>query len=172
MKNIASILSRNIFCRFGMPEQIHSDQGPNFVSKLLKHVYESLEIQPSTTPAYNPKSNPVERSHKDLGRMLRVLSHETQDDWEAVLPTALYALRTAVNRSQLSPFRILFGREARSAIGLITTTPMRRKTPVISEGLLRNGQPSIAPASNQPTDTCDSSYNWQLDGPGYGTTIS
>ena len=56
-KNIASILSQNIFCRFGMPEQIHSDQGPNFVSELLRHVYESLEIQPSTTPAYNPKSS-------------------------------------------------------------------------------------------------------------------
>ena len=95
-KNIASILSRNIFCRFGMPEQIHSDQGPNVVSELLKQVYESLEIQPSTSPAYNPKSNPVERSHKDLGRMLKVLSHETQDDWEVVLPTALYALRTVV----------------------------------------------------------------------------
>ena len=38
-KNIASILSRNIFCRFGMPEQIHSDQGPNFVSKLIRSMY-------------------------------------------------------------------------------------------------------------------------------------
>ena len=113
-----------------MPEQIHSDQGPNFVSELLKQVYESLEIQPSTTPAYNPKSNPVERSHKDLGRMLRVLSHETQDDWETVLPTALYALRTAVNRStQLSPFRILFGREARSAISLIYNNPNEKEDP-------------------------------------------
>ena len=113
-----------------MPEQIHSDQGPNFVSELLKCVYESLEIQPSTTPAYNPKSNPVERSHKDLGRMLRVLSHETQDDWEMVLPTALYALRTAVNRStQMSPFRILFGREARSAISLIYNNPNEKEDP-------------------------------------------
>ena len=112
-KNIALILSRNILCRFGMPEQIHSDQGPNFVGELVRHVYESLEIQFTTTPAYNPKSNPVERSHKDLGRMLRVLSYEIQDDWGTVLPAALYALRTAVNRStQLSPFRILFGREA------------------------------------------------------------
>ena len=48
-KNIASILSRNVFCRFGMPEQIHSDQGPNFVSELIRHVYESLEIQFSLT---------------------------------------------------------------------------------------------------------------------------
>ena len=62
--------------------------------------------------------------------MLRVLSHETQDDWEMVLPTALYALRTAVNRStQLSPFRILFGREARSAISLIYNNPNEKEDP-------------------------------------------
>ena len=62
--------------------------------------------------------------------MLRVLSHETQDDWETVLPTALYALRTAVNRStQLSPFRILFGREARSAISLIYNNPNEKEDP-------------------------------------------
>ena len=146
-----------------MPEQIHSDQGPNFVSELIWSMHETLEIQFSTTPAYNPKSNPVERSHKDLGRMLRVLSHETQDDWETVLPTALYALRTAVNRStQLSPFRILFGREARSAISLIsTTTRMRRKIQGISEAPPRNGPPDTGTGWKPPTDMSANNCSWR-----------
>ena len=73
-----------------------------------------------------------EREKIDSSKQLYVtsLSHETRDDWETVLPTALYALRTVVNRSiQLSPFRILFGREACSAISLIYNNPNEREDP-------------------------------------------
>ena len=50
-----------------MPKQIHSDQGQNFASELVKDVYDSLEIPATTTPAYNPKSNSLKRNHKGLG---------------------------------------------------------------------------------------------------------
>ena len=72
-KALANVLSKQIFSRYGIPERVHSDQGANFTSDLLKAVYQSFGIQATTTPAYNPKSNPVERVHQDLGRMLRAL---------------------------------------------------------------------------------------------------
>ena len=126
-KAVAKILMNNIFSRFGIPEKIHSDQGPNFTSELLRMVYQSFGIQPTMTPAYNPKSNPVERVHQDLGRMLMALSGRFPHEWEEHLPAALLALRTARNRSTgFSPHRLLFGREAALPADLVYGDPGRR----------------------------------------------
>jgi hypothetical protein len=64
------ILVKEIFCRYGVPEIIHSDRGNQFTSNLFHSVAQEYGIQVTTTPAYNPKSNPVERVHRDLGTML------------------------------------------------------------------------------------------------------
>jgi len=64
----------------------------------------------TTTPAYNPKSNLVERAHRDLKSVLRAMMIETGKDWEELLPSALFAIRTSRNISiGLSPFEALFG---------------------------------------------------------------
>ena len=43
-----------LFTTFGLPEQIHSDQGTQFTSTLLHDVGRALEIKVTHTPAYNP----------------------------------------------------------------------------------------------------------------------
>ena len=63
---VARILERELFSRHGLPEQIHSDQGTQFTSEFFGELAAQLRIKNSITPAYNPKSNPVERSHRDL----------------------------------------------------------------------------------------------------------
>jgi hypothetical protein len=107
------ILVKEIFCRCGVPEIIHSDRGNQFTSNLFHSVAREYGIQVTTTPAYNPKSNPVERVNQDLGTMLQVLSYDTHQDWEALLPQALFAIRTAVSKSiGLAPYQLLYGRDA------------------------------------------------------------
>ena len=109
---VARILEKDVFSRYGIPEQIHTDQGTQFTSELMKQVYELLRIKGTTTPAYNPKSNPVERSHRDLGQLLRACVNDSPQDWEAYLPDCLMAMRIAKNRSTgFSPFFLVYGRE-------------------------------------------------------------
>ncbi|GFW57050.1 retrovirus-related Pol polyprotein from transposon 412 [Trichonephila clavipes] len=48
---------------------------------------------------YHPQSNPVERMHRTLKRILRVLCLEAIPDWEKILPQALFALRTVIHDS-------------------------------------------------------------------------
>lgn len=109
----AQIIEREIIARHAYPESIHSDQGRQFTSELLKQVANLLDIRWTMTPAYNPKSNPVERSHKDLKNALRALTKEHPDqDWEEVLPQALFAARMSQSAATgLSPFQLLFGRD-------------------------------------------------------------
>jgi len=119
-----STLEKEYFSRYGIPEQLHSDQGAQFKSGLFTAVARELGIQLTTTPAYNPKSNPVERSHRDLGAALRALVKQNAGSWEDVLPQALFAMRTAVCRSTgLAPYQLLFGRDASQPLDLIFGKP-------------------------------------------------
>ena len=48
---VAKILVNEFICRFGVPEQLHTDQGRNFESTLIKQIYQLLGIRKtSTTP--------------------------------------------------------------------------------------------------------------------------
>ncbi len=121
---VARTLEKEIFARYGIPEQIHSDQGTQFTSHLIQEVYKELGIEGSTTPTYNPKSNPVERTHRDLGQLLRACVDDHPQDWEDFLPGCLLAMRTAVNRSTgFSPFAMVYGREAALPLDLLYGQP-------------------------------------------------
>ena len=118
--NLVSLLEKHVFSRHGLPEQIHTDQGTQFTSELLGEVCDMLNIKKTTTPAYNPKSNEVERTHRDLNSILVALTLETGEDWEEVLDIALLALRTAKHSSTgISPFFAMYGREARMPLDFI-----------------------------------------------------
>ena len=55
----------NLISRFGPPDQIHSDQGPNFESSLLKGTLEFFGIKKSHTTPYHPQGNGlVERMNR------------------------------------------------------------------------------------------------------------
>jgi len=109
-ENAMNLLRTEIFPRYGIPEIIHSDRGAQFTGSHFKEVAEDIGFLLTTTPAYNPKSNMVERVHKDLKMVLRAMMIETDKDWEELLPDALFALRTVRNgTTQLSPFEALFG---------------------------------------------------------------
>jgi hypothetical protein len=113
-------LEEHVFSRYGLPEQIHSDQGRQFTSEIFKEVCSRLGVKKTITPAYNPKSNRVERAHKDLNAVLKAITDETEQDWEQALSMALFAMRTARNRhTGVTPFFAMFGREAQTSVDLM-----------------------------------------------------
>ena len=122
-----SALNKEVFARFGYPEQIHTDQGPQFMSHLFKDYCSDLNVKHTTTLGYNPKSNgQVERMHRDLATIIRALTSCEDSDgaWESVLPQALFALRTTVSEATgLSPHQVLFGREASQPLDLLFGNP-------------------------------------------------
>ena len=127
---VAKVLQREIFSRFGLPEQIHSDQGTSFTAELIEELLRILGIQQTQTPAYNPKSNPVERSHQDLHRILRAMIDTVDADWEDLLPEVLLGLRTARNRATgVTPFYAVFGREAKLPIDYLYANPSASSGP-------------------------------------------
>ena len=84
------------FSRIGTPEFLHSDQGRNFESHLLKETCHSLGIKKTHTTSYHPQGNAiVERSNRTILQMLRCYV-DGNGDWEKYLYLVLFAYRTSI----------------------------------------------------------------------------
>ena len=109
---IAGILI-DLFSRFGIPEILHSDQGANFESTMIRRVCAAFGVLKSRTTAYHPQGDGmVERFNRTLLQLLRCYTEQNDVDWEGNLPLVLYAYRTASNASTgFSPFVLMMGRD-------------------------------------------------------------
>ena len=112
-ESIARELEKEVFSRHGLPEQVHSDNAHNISGTVIQEICQQLGVRKTVTPDYNPKSNPVERMHRDLGNSLKAVMEETNQEWVSCLPAVLLALRTTRCRSTgFTPFFLTYGREA------------------------------------------------------------
>lgn len=118
---VASKLVNEWVSRFGVMQHLHSDQGRDFESKIFQTMTEMLGVDKTRTTPYHPESNGlVERINRTLKDMLSKFVNENQDDWDLCLPQVLLAYRTAKHSStDVTPHRMLFGREARLPVDLI-----------------------------------------------------
>ena len=90
----------------------------------MQEAFQQASVRLTFTPTYNPQSNSVERTHRDLNTMLRVLCHQQAADLEEVLPAALLALRSTVHESTgVTPFACLYGREPATPLDLVSKVP-------------------------------------------------
>ena len=120
-----------IFSVYGIPKYLHSDQGSNFESTLLRETCKAFGIQKTRTTAYHPQGDGlVERTNRSIIQMLRSYTTSSKGDWDKWLSLLLYAYRTSQHSStKFSPFSLMFGRDTPSfhtstskCIGYDTTT--------------------------------------------------
>lgn len=67
---IALILRREAFTRFGIPDQILSDRGPQFISGIYKELCTYWGVIAKLTTAYHPQTNLTERVNRTLKGMI------------------------------------------------------------------------------------------------------
>ncbi len=118
-KSIADKLYSEIFTRYGACDQIVSDRGQNFLSKLVAALCELFDVKRFSTSPYHPASNAaVERFNKTIGQGLRIYCNEAQTNWPEILPSLLMGYRMApcTQSTTLSPYSILFGKEMRTFV--------------------------------------------------------
>ena len=98
-----------VFVRVGVPDEILTDQGPNFMSSLL---HQLLQIKRIRTTPYHPQTDGlVECFNGTLKAMLRKFVNRSQKDWDEYLPYLLFAYREVPQESTgFSPFELLYGR--------------------------------------------------------------
>ena len=108
-ETVAYALYTTWLTRYGIPDFIVSDQGTQFESFLFKKTLAYFGIERKRSTAFHPQTNGlVERAHGTLKSMLRCLSSRLTN-WEDALPSALFAMRTALNDLNISPSMVVFG---------------------------------------------------------------
>ena len=121
------------FCRYGVPYQLHSDQGTDFESALFQEVCKLLRIEKTRTSPYRPQSDGlVERCNRTIQTMLKAFVNENRNDWDDHLPFVMLAYRSTIQDSTgCSPNLIMFGRELYLPIDLMRgPPPQQHKCPI------------------------------------------
>lgn len=116
-----------MFKLHGTPEQIITDRGPQFVSKYLHQIYESIGIKPTMSTAYHPQTDGgTERWNQEIEQFLRIFCSYRQDDWYKLLPIAEFALNSRQHSATgKSPFFMNYGYnpEFHVSINLLNKVP-------------------------------------------------
>lgn len=120
-----------VILRHGVPQQILTDQGPNFTSRLFQDVCTLLRIRKLQTTAYHPQCNgAVERLNQTLVSMLSHYVRADQKDWDQWIPYCMFAYNTAKHEStDETPFYLLYGRNADLPDLLYEPPPVNYDTP-------------------------------------------
>ena len=121
---VAQKLVDEFFLRFSLPHQLHSDQGQNFESAVIREVCKLLGIQKSRTTPYHPQLDGlVKHFNRTLLDMLATSVHDRPFEWEQHLPRLCHAYNTSVHPTiGLSPFFLMFGRQARMPVDIMLGT--------------------------------------------------
>ncbi|GFY20171.1 retrovirus-related Pol polyprotein from transposon 412 [Trichonephila clavipes] len=110
----------NIFSRMGFPREIQCDQGTSFTSALTTEFFERFGILVRHSSVYHPQSNTVERFHRTLKQLLRVLCLDAGSEWDKHLPSILLALRTVSHKSTgYTPSELVYGKNLRTPETLV-----------------------------------------------------
>ncbi len=96
----------HVFRIHGLPTDVVSDRGPQFVSKFWSEFCRLLGATVSLSSGYHPQSNgQTERANQDLERMLRCVASQNPSSWSQQLSWVEYAHNSLpVSGTGLSPF--------------------------------------------------------------------
>lgn len=119
-KTTADALLKHFILPFGMPSRLHSDQGRNFESKIIRTLCQALGITRSRTTPYHPAGNgAAERFNQSLISMLRTLDDAKKRHWREHLGTLVHAYNTSwCSATGYSPYYLMFGRHPKLPIDL------------------------------------------------------
>ena len=97
---VAKIFFDEFVCRFRIPKRLHTDQGKNFESTLIKELCRLLGITKTRTTPYHPQSDGmVERFNRTLLNLLSIAVEEDKHNWDAQLAMSLLAYQTSMHES-------------------------------------------------------------------------
>ncbi|CEO95067.1 hypothetical protein PBRA_009599 [Plasmodiophora brassicae] len=95
-EQLADLFLSNVFRLHGLPDDVTSDRGPQFVSKFWRQLLDRLGTRRNLSSARHPESDgQTERVNQVLEQYLRCYVNYQQDDWAQRLPIAEFAYNTA-----------------------------------------------------------------------------
>ena len=90
-RDMARVLFDHYIIHYGFPARIHSVQGSNSESNLIKELCKITRAEKSqTTPYYSMGNGQVDRLKQTLLKMLGTLEDNQKSDWKTHVPTLIH----------------------------------------------------------------------------------
>src|SRR6202453_3403350 len=110
-EDTARLLLENLYKRFGLPDKIISDRGPQFASKAFVELLKLLGIRSALSTAFHPQTDgTTERVNQEIEAYLSIYCTAHPEEWLNTLATLEF---THNNRRQAdrqkTPFELMFG---------------------------------------------------------------
>lgn len=127
-------LEKEVFCRYGFPRAVLSDNGPQFRSRAWDAACKTWKCALWTTPIYHPRANPTERRNQEIKKSLRIyLQDKPHRTWDRHIPNIVFSLRNRRNAATgCTPSEALLGYDARKP-GDWTITDLADADPEVAE---------------------------------------
>lgn len=112
----AQAIMDRIFLRHGLPKEIRSDNGTQYVNKVVQELLKKVNVRHHRVLPYHPQANGiVERANQEIMRHLRclVVDLDSANNWSQMLAMVQYILNHTVHTSTgETPYDMLYGRVA------------------------------------------------------------
>ena len=114
----ARTLFNEVFCKYGIPTIILSDQGSHFRNQLMDNIQHLVGYNHIYSTPYHPQSNGmVERFNSTFVSQISKLQDAEHNNWDVYLQAVVFAYNTGIHKTtQFSPYELLYGRAARLPI--------------------------------------------------------
>jgi hypothetical protein len=121
----AAVFVNDWVLRLGPPEELLSDQGAQFESRLFQEMCKLLAVDKLRTTAYQPQCDgQTERANRSLLALLNKLPIDSPRNWDERLPFALAAYRSSVHSvTRMTPNRLMLGREVATPLIMLLPRP-------------------------------------------------
>jgi hypothetical protein len=117
-EGIARLYRDYVWKHHGLPQQIISDRGTQFISEFMRELNSILGIKTSASTAYHPQTDgQTERVNQEIEQYLRLFVNHRQNDWVEWLALAEFSYNNRIQAStHQTPFMLNTGRHPRLGV--------------------------------------------------------
>lgn len=121
---VAQAFVENFILRYGVPDDIVSDQGTEFLASIFQEICKLLQINKLNSTAYHHQTlGSLENSHKSLGAYLRMQICKHQGNWSTWVPFWCFSYNNSVHsETRYTPHELVFGKTAKLPSNILDKT--------------------------------------------------
>ena len=144
-EQVANLLLGNLYKRFGLPDEIISDQGPQFAAHAFHELLKLLNVTSKLSTAYHPQMNgATEQVNQEIEAYLSIFCSSFPEEWAKKLSLVEFTHNNRQHAERKhSPFELMHGESPKT----LPITFEKTKYPTIEERmhtLIRDREEALA----------------------------